>query len=439
MSTASGIRVHPERNEDTWSATQVGVTEPRQNGKSRILLARTVAGILHLEEPKIIHSAHEVKTAMEQYNLLKDLCLNYDVLSKRVKRVISVNGKEGIQFKKTEVAYMARTKGSGRGFSASTILLDEAQELSFMILAAILPTLSAVPNSQLWLAGTPPSPEMNGEVFTRFRAQALKGMNPRRAWIEWGSGPERGEEASYDYTDVDNWLRANPACPERISLEAIRDEFDAMDEDTFRRERLGEWAGEEGLTVIPITPWEEASDPEAKIVKDMSVSIDTNPSRSTTSVCLAGRRPDGRRHVQLLAQGPGTDWVGKYVHDLVHSDLPIRAVVIDAGSPAASLVEALRLRFQVKVTVTQVRHMAMACGQAYDGFVGKSITHDGKEALSAAMIGSAKRDLLDAWGLSRKRAEVDISAFVAAVLALYGVDYKKVTRPRVGVRGERKA
>ncbi|MFT2526241.1 hypothetical protein ACMWQA_27725, partial [Escherichia coli] len=61
---------------------------------------------------------------------------------------------------------MARTKGSGRGFSASTILLDEAQELGFAVLAAILPTLSAIPNSQMWMCGTPPSPEMNGEVIT---------------------------------------------------------------------------------------------------------------------------------------------------------------------------------------------------------------------------------------------------------------------------------
>ena len=85
MRAASGLREAPAgrtAGAATWAASQVGVTEPRQNGKSRTLLARTVAGILYLEEPKIIHSAHEVKTAMESYRALRDLCLNYDVLGK---------------------------------------------------------------------------------------------------------------------------------------------------------------------------------------------------------------------------------------------------------------------------------------------------------------------------------------------------------------------
>ncbi|MGC5301778.1 hypothetical protein, partial [Escherichia coli] len=89
--------------------------------------------------------------------------------------------------------------------------------------------------------GTPPSPEMNGEVITRQRLKAKAGSSPRQAWVEWGAGPEPGQESSYDYSDPRHWVAANPACPSRIPLSAIEDEFAAMDEETIRRDRLGEW------------------------------------------------------------------------------------------------------------------------------------------------------------------------------------------------------
>lgn len=439
LNTASGIR--PRYTTNHWAATQVGWSEPRQNGKSNTLLARTVGGILVLGEKQIIHSAHEVKTAMGSYQALKDLCLNYDVLSRRVKKIVSGNGREAILFKGgPDVSYMARTTGSGRGFSASTVLLDEAQQLSFAIFAAILPTLSAVRNSQVWMTGTPPDTKvMNGEVFTRLRLQALGKTHPRLAFIEWSGGPEKGQEKTFDASDPENWMRANPACPDRISLETIEDEFNAMDEDTFRRDRLGEWDDDGADTVIPLVPWEQAADEGLTLVHDLVVAIDTSPNRSTTSVVLAGLTADRKkRGIRLVARGGGTDWVMPLVRKIVHENEGVRAVVIDSASPASSMIEILQQRFQVRVTSLQTRHMAMACGQAYDGFVNGDYLHDGSTEMTAAMLGSAKRDLQDSWGLSRKRAEVDISAFVAGVLALYGVALKKVERPKIGERGRRK-
>lgn len=426
-----------------WAARQFGVSEARQNGKTITMLAREVGGIIALEEPTIIHSAHEVKTAMQSYRMLLNLCENWDILSRMVKKVISVNGREGIIFKQpggreTEVSYMARTKGSGRGFSAKTILLDEDQEMSFEIFAAILPTLSAVRNSQVWMFGTPPGPLNNGEVVTRLRRQAATGRHPRIGWIEWGASPKRGEELSWDYSDQEHWYAANPACPSRIDINNIEDEFAAMDEDTFRRERLGEWESDEGLTVIPMDAWDDQTAPDAVIESKHTIAIDVSPARNVASVVLAGVKADGKRHVELLAQGPGTDWVGKFVRDIVHGEKPIKAVVVDGSSAAQSLVEPLKSLHQVRCTILQTRNMASACGQAYDAFVSGEATHSGQSEITAAMIGSEKRDLVDAWGLSRKRAEVDITAFVGAVEALYGVQYAKTIRPKAGTGRRRR-
>ncbi|MGX4358824.1 hypothetical protein ACWJW2_19825, partial [Clostridioides difficile] len=398
----------------TWAATQFGFIEPRQNGKSRSLLARQVVGILLLNEPHIIHSAHEVKTAMESFYSLKNLTTDYDILRKRVKRIHSTNGREGIEFygsgkaritRTTRVSFMARTKGSGRGFSASTILLDEAQELGFAVLAAILPTLSAIPNSQMWMCGTPPSPEMNGEVITRQRLQAKAGSSPRQAWVEWGAGPEPGQESSYDYSDPRHWVAANPACPSRIPLSAIEDEFAAMDEETFRRDRLGEW-DEEGIdAIIPASIWNRQADPDAGFYDGLSLCVDVNPARTHSSITLAGYtdKSHRKRHMQLLARGAGTDWVVKFVKDFVHDpENKTRAVMMDALSPAASLAGALKAN-KVQVTLLNTRDVAMACGQMYDGIVAGSVTHADQDELSAAMRASKKREVSDSWVLNRKK------------------------------------
>ena len=424
-----------------WAASQVGVSEPRQNGKSVTLLARTLAGVLLFNEKRVIHSAHEVKTALEAFRKLENLCKDYDWLSALVKRYSHNNGREGIEFKNGAiVSYLARSVGSGRGFSADTILLDEAQELSFDIYAAILPTLSAQVNPQVWLAGTPPSGRMNGEVFTHTRNRAIEGSAKRAAWYEWSIEVDPGSDEPFDYMDPTHWLATNPACPERITLETIEDEANAMDEDTFRRERLGEWTGGNTASVIPLPTWTRQADAEGSSAVDQVLCFDVNPARTHASVALAGYTSSDKddRFLEMLAQGPGTDWLGPMLKKTLEENPGIRAVIVDDASPAASLVGALRDLFKIQVTLTNGKDMVRACGQGYDGFVNGTIYHSDQPELTAAMKGSVKRPLLDAWGLSRRRTEVDISVFVAGILALYGVQMPRVKRPVIGERGRRK-
>lgn len=437
----------PGKEPVTWASTQFGLSEPRQNGKSELFLARKVFGALYLEEPRIIFSAHEVKTSIEQFNKLRALCENYDVLRKRVKRVTSTNGREGIEFLSgSTVNFLSRTKGSGRGFSASTILLDEAQELSFTVFAAILPTLSAIPNSQLWMGGTPPSPEMNGEVFTRARNQAIARGNRFQAWVEWGGGPKpddiaTGTSPRYDASDPEEWKRANPACPSRIPLSAIEAEYSAMDDDTFRRDRLAEWDTASSGAVVPAQVWSGAAAKGTEFDSNVVLVVDIDPARANTSISAAAYT-DGskrKRHMRLVASGPGTDWAVSMVRDLVHDDegTPIRAVLIDAAGPAASLVAPMK-GAGVAVTLLNTRDMTSACGQMYDGFMNGSYTHDNQDAMTAAMQAATWRPLGDARALSRRRSETNISPFVSGTLALYGVGLARVKRPRIGERGRRK-
>src|SRR5690606_10142587 len=157
-----------ERSDGRWAARQVGVSTPRQNGKSQLIVARALAGVLLFDEELILCSAHQQDTAREVFNRLVDILERNPKLDARVDSYGKALNREYIRFKGGQtIRFKARSTGGGRGFSADCLLLDEAQILSPAAWSAILPTLSARPNPQVWLLGTPPTPVDDGDVFRR--------------------------------------------------------------------------------------------------------------------------------------------------------------------------------------------------------------------------------------------------------------------------------
>ena len=62
-----------ERSDGRWAARTVGLSTPRQNGKSQLIVARALAGILLFDEQLIICSAHQQDTAREVFTRLVDI------------------------------------------------------------------------------------------------------------------------------------------------------------------------------------------------------------------------------------------------------------------------------------------------------------------------------------------------------------------------------
>src|SRR5690606_30136369 len=62
-----------ERSDGKWAARLVGVSTPRQNGKSQLIVARALAGVLLFGEKTIICSAHQTDTAREVFQRLLDI------------------------------------------------------------------------------------------------------------------------------------------------------------------------------------------------------------------------------------------------------------------------------------------------------------------------------------------------------------------------------
>lgn len=139
-----------ERDDGKWAAFEVGIIVSRQNGKYSIFEARELGGLFVLGEKLLLHSTHEFKTTLEHFRRVLFWLENVDWLRRRVKRIRTSHGEESVELLTGQrLRFVARTTGSGRGFSGDLVILNEAFNLPDTAVDALMPTLSARPNPQL--------------------------------------------------------------------------------------------------------------------------------------------------------------------------------------------------------------------------------------------------------------------------------------------------
>lgn len=406
-----------------WAAFEVGICEPRQNGKGGILEIRELAGLFLWDEQLIVHSAHQFDTSLEAFFRMLNL-LEESRLESYIKRVSKSHGEEGIWLKSGQrLRYRTRTKGGGRGFSCDTLILDEGMFLSEASHGALIPTMRARSNPQVWYAGSAVDQVFHehGVVFSRLRERGIKGQDKSLAYFEWSLDLENPGEVTEDLKrDPESWRQSNPALGIRIWPEHIAKEVESMDTRTFAVEILGvgDWPRTDGSNLSPISAeeWGLLTDAGSKLLDPICLAFDVSPERRT-AIAAAGRRLDGLWHVELVSAWPGTKWLPDKLASLVEEHDPLE-VVCDGYGPASSLVGQLAERGVQVRTLSSGQH-SQACGQLADLVVERGLRHLGSPELANALKGAATRPLGDAWAWSRKSSVVDISPLVAVTLALY--------------------
>jgi phage terminase large subunit-like protein len=417
-----------ERADGLWAAKHLGLSCPRQNGKGSVLEARALAGLLLFDEKMIIHSAHEVRTAQIGFQRLKSYFDNYDDLRRKVASIGNAVAREYIRLRNgQEVRFVTRSKSAIRGFSADCLLLDEGQILGDQQWEAILYTVSARPRHQIWLVGTPPTSTEEGIVFDRFRNRGIEGKDHQMCWLEWSAPP------GCDLDDPNAWAQANPALGELISHDTVLTERAAASDEGFARERLGMWSDVTTQRVISADSWQVCANPGlVDAGGEVCFAIDVAPDRASASICAASWTRDGLPFVDVVETRRGEpDWGIEKIAGMCDRH-DVRAVVVDAAGPAASMVDELRRR-GVTVTVTTARQMGAACGGFFDAVMDGAVRHLDQPLLNVALSLARKRTIGDqGWGWSRKDSESDITPLVTATLALWGLTSSEVAeKPKV--------
>jgi len=345
-----------------WSSYQVGLELSRQNGKSVVFELRCLAGLFLFHEREIVYSAHKGETAMKAYFRIQELIYRSPDLLKEVKRFGATNGKEIIEtWDGRMLRFRTRTAGGGRGLSGDCVILDEAQDLVDEEVAALMPVVSAMPNAQLWYGGSAGTKKstIQGRLI-----RLAERERPRLTYWRWALGEDM--EADSPIT----WARLNPAVGHTMTIEDIDAEHDVMSPEMFGNERLGngDYPREEGEDwVIPRAAIEAATDENSQPVGPVLFGLEVKHDRGYASIAVAGRRNDGRKHIELIKNQKGATWALSEMKRLAkkHDNL---GVVIDPDSQAKNLIAPLEAA-DVKVHLMKSAELPTAFSDMYDAMV----------------------------------------------------------------------
>lgn len=443
-----------ETAEGKWAAFQIALIVARQNGKGAVLEALGLFWLFGTGEALIGHTAHEYKTAMEAFRRILSLIENTDWMRKKVKKVINTNGEEGIELLNGQrLRFLARSKGAGRGFTFRKLIWDEAYALTEEQQEAQLPTMSAVPNPQVWLASSPPLTSETGIPLFKARRNAGK---PGSVFLDYGAEGSLEKLEEIDLDDTALALKTNPNAPERISEEAMARERVAMGDRGYARERLCVWPPDllAGYVVITKEQWAELADPlsgaisgpdvdmlgnsiaDRALVGSPVIAVDVAPrtgGNPPASLGLASRRRDGKTHLELIKSGSGTAWLVRDAVAMVQSTGA--KIVLDPGSPAGSILAELQnsltaagLNHEDVILLMGARDVAQAFGMIYDAATsttpeGRNVAHLGQAELETAVGGADKRPVGSTGGYAwdQRDAAVDITGLVSITHANWGL------------------
>lgn len=401
-----------EKADGRWSSFEVALIVARQNGKGSIIEARELAGLFLFGESLIMHSAHEFKTASEAFRRILSLIENTPDLDKRVKRVTTANGNEGIELRGGQrLRFVARSKGSGRGFTGDCIILDEAYNLSRAAMSALVPTMSAVPNPQLWYTSSAPLDSAESDVLRDLCQRGREG-SPNLTYLEWCAGSTDPDAPAPELDDRAQWHQANPGMGVRISEEYTEKERAALSSEDFARERLGLWSRDDHSNrVIPADAWAARRNPDATPGTSVVFGLDVAPDRSTGAVGVS----DGR-YVEVVDSHEGTAWIAERVAHLCRKH--DAAVAIDQRGAAASFIPILEAD-GVTVVKLSTADAVQACGTFFDAATEGDLVHIGDPPLDAAVEGADRRPVGEAWVWSRKTSSASIVPLNAVTFARF--------------------
>lgn len=438
-----------EHADGRWTAREVALFVPRQNGKGAIIEARVLAGLFLFKEKKILWSAHEYKTAHEGFLRIKELIQSAPAFNKLVKRYWEGSADQGIELVTGQrLKFIARSRGSGRGFSGDLVILDEAQELSLLQMKAIFSTMSAksmAGNPQIWYLGTPPEDSAAWIYSVRKDGEAGK---DRLAYFDWGLGDINtalpAKEQLKRYADRELWYAANPGLGIRISEEFVEDELGRL-KLGIAPERLGMWkpytGGDEDnrWQVISEKAWTDALKPDSQVIGRPAFAVYVPPDRSYSAIAVAGVSSLGGRHIEVSGDGqvldyrPGTAWVVPRLQQ-IEARLAARgtgpSVIVIDDKALAEEAEAKNM----VVHRANAADVVTGCQQFFDGvagedLAGRDICHIGQDELTDAVAGAVKRDIGGSFAWARRDLAVDVTTLAAVSLALFGHSTARIHRP----------
>lgn len=429
------LEINPVTN--IFAYRDVGLSVPRQQGKTQGLLAVKVHRAQAYKRQRIIYAAQNRSMARERWEDEFWVTIEASRLARRFV-IRKANGHEAIISRATrsKIGITSNTEKAGHGPPLDLGMMDEyfAAE-DDRLEQAFSPAMLTRPMAQLWWAsagGTEKSVPLNKKRKDgRAMIEELwrTGVHGRAAYFEWFAPDDM------DRSDPATWWATLPALGYTVTEETIQAEHDKLPAAEFDRAYLNR--------TRKAAPAEDPNIPKATLpglvdqesmprAAQLAFAVDVAQDRSHSSIGVASLREDGLVHLELADRRPGTDWVVPALSRLSKLWDPLVVVIGSTGTPAGSLIDDI---VAAGITVPEDKeqphrgHLAVvrtndfveACGQMADAMTQGTAVHRDQADLTAAVNGARSRRVGDAWVLDRTTSLTDVSPFVTVTLARWAL------------------
>lgn len=414
----------------------IGLSVPRQQGKTQSLLAVKVHRASAYKRQRIVYAAQTRSMARERWEDEFWATIEASRLARRF-LIRKANGHEAIINRRTRsrIGITSNTEKAGHGPPLDLGEIDEAfAHEDDRLEQAFSPAMLTRPMAQLWWAsagGTERSVFLNKK---REQGRALieelwrTGIHRRTAYFEWFAPEDMPRD------DPATWWATLPALGHTVSEETIRGELESMDPAEFDRAYLNRTRKAEPPVDpnVPKAKWPGLVDKGTRAGAELAFAIDVSQDRASSSIGVASARPDGRVHLEVLDRRPGTDWVVPAITRLKRLWNPLVIAVPSSGAPAGSLIDDLVAAgitvpenkdepHRGHLVVMRTNDSVEACGQMADAMNQDRARHLDQVPLTAAVNGARTRRVGDAWVLDRTNSLTDVSPFVAVTHARWAL------------------
>ena len=413
-------------DDEKWANPECGLSVPRQNGKTELLICRIVGGMIFLGEC-LVYTAHQSSTVDEIKRRV--LRFFYDAEQEIRDLLTSEFDKEPKSFDYVELRnrgrciFRTRTRSSGLGFTSDTLLIDEAQEQNDAQEEALRPTISAGHrhNSQVIMVGTPPTAGSTGTVFIRARRNILQGKAENPCWQEWSVDHIAAPD------DVDAWYATNPSLGYFVSEKAVRAESVTMSQDSFNKMRLGWYAGLDDKRVISDDEWNALAVKEVKLPEDpqLAYAVKFAPDRSAVTLAVGVIMGD-KIHVEVIERKRMSDGMAWLVRWLLDRWRKASCIVVDGASGQGLLLEELlrsEPKMKKRILTPNVKEAGAAYAMFYQAVQEQTITHFNQPLLNSAVRTAKRRDIGKdgMFGYAPLNQAIQMDSVEAVCFALYAV------------------
>ena len=405
-----------------WKHMKYGICVSRRNGKGEILAAREMYGLIEDCE-KICHTAHRTTTSHDAFNRLFALLkkAGYEEHSKKKKEMPEKSfyaskqyGLEHIEISGGGIIdFRTRTDNGGLGEGFDLLVIDEAQEYTSKQESALQYTVTASPNPQVIMVGTPPTVISKGDVFGKLHTAVWNGdVDPSVGWAEWSI-----EEQTDDIKNESLWYEYNPSLGTILTVRNIRQELGTGVVD-FNIQRLGLWLKYTQKSEVSAAEWDLLEvKPPPELVGGYYIGVKYGRDGVNMAASIASKTVDGRVFVETLDCVPcrqGSEWIIKYFRNPKLKD-----VAID-GANGQLILSGLMTKYGFKAPIfPKPGEIILANALFLQGITGKTICHAGQESLRNSVSNCEKRPIGSNGGFGFKSISdlYDIAIMDSAMLA----------------------